>query len=226
MTPQFDDSVQTRQVRFNLDDVDFFTALKLACQVSKTMWAALDAHQMLIAADNAENHKQFDRMSLRTFILPPHSTPQESTDLVNTMRSMFDLKFVSSGQTSDTVEVRGPQPMLEACSKLLDQLSNERPQVMLDVRVFQINHQLTRNIGVHIPNTFNMFNIPAVALVGLDGSEHWRAHQSIDRVWGHQPGGQFGYFRAFGATGRTAKLYLQPAAGHIRRRPYLQRGES
>jgi general secretion pathway protein D len=67
------------------------------------------------------------------------------------------------------VEVRGPQSLLEACSKLLDQLSNQRPQVMLDVRVFQINHQLTRNIGVHIPNTFNMYNIPAAALVGLAG---------------------------------------------------------
>jgi general secretion pathway protein D len=169
VTPQFDDSVQTRQVRFNVDEVDFFTALKLACQVSKSMWSALDGHQMLIAADNVENHRQFDRMSLRTLILPPHSTPQEATDLVTTMRNMFDLRFVNSGQTSDTVELRGPQPLLEACSKLLDQLSNERPQVMLDVRVYQINHQLTRNIGVHIPNTFNMFNIPAVALVGLAG---------------------------------------------------------
>jgi general secretion pathway protein D len=169
VTSQFDDSVQTRQVRFNVDDVDFFAALKLACRVSKTMWAALDAHQLLLAADNTENHKQFDRMSLRTFILPPHSTPQEATDLVTAMRNMFDLRFVNSGQTADTVEVRGPQPILEACSKLLEQLSNERPQVMLDLRVYQINHQLTRNIGVHIPNTFNMYNIPAVALAGLAG---------------------------------------------------------
>src|SRR5580698_5181081 len=86
---QFDDSVQARQVRFNVDDVDFFAALKLACQVSKTMWAALDSHQLLIATDNQENHKQFDRMSLRTFILPPHSTPAETTDLVNAMKNMF-----------------------------------------------------------------------------------------------------------------------------------------
>ena len=169
VSAQFDDSVQARQVRFNVDDVDFFTALGLAGRVSKTMWAALDAHQMLVAADNTENRKQFDRMSLRTFILPPHSTPQEATDLVTTMRNMFDLKFVNSGQTSDTVEVRGPQRALEACSRLLEQLSNERPQVMLDVRVYQIDHQLTRDIGVHIPNTFNMYNIPAVALAGLAG---------------------------------------------------------
>ena len=166
---QFDDSVQARQVVFNVDDVGFFTALKLACQVSKTMWAALDAHQLLIAADNPENHKQYDRMALRTFVLPAHASPQETTDLVTAMRNMFELKFVSSGQTSGTVEVRGPKPAVEACATLLEQLGNQRPQVMFDIRVFQISHQLTRNIGVHIPNTFNMYNIPAAALAGLAG---------------------------------------------------------
>jgi general secretion pathway protein D len=166
---QFDDSVERRQVVFNVDDVDFFTALKLASKVSKTMWAALDTHDMLIARDSPENHRYFDRMSLQTLVLPPHSTPQEATDLVTTMRNMFELKFLSSGQNAGVVEVRGPQPAVEACATLMRQLSNQKPQIMLDVRVFQINHQLTRNIGVHIPNTFNLFNIPAAALAGLAG---------------------------------------------------------
>ena len=169
VTAQFDDSVQSRQVRFNVDDVDFFAALKLACQVSKVMWAALDAHQLLIAADNPESHRQFDRMSLRTFVLPPHSSAQEVTDMVNTLRTIFDLRFIQPGQTAGVVEIRAPAPVLEACTRLLAQLDNDRPQVMLDIHVFQISHMLTRNIGVHIPNTFNMYNIPAAALAGLAG---------------------------------------------------------
>jgi len=169
VTAQFDESVQARQVRFNVDDVDFFAALKLACQVSKVMWAALDAHQLLIAADNPESHRQFDRMSLRTFVLPPHSSAQEVTDMVNTLRTIFDLRFIQPGQTSGVVEIRAPAPVLEACTRLLAQLDNDRPQVMLDIHVFQISHMLTRNIGVHIPNTFNLYNIPAAALVALAG---------------------------------------------------------
>jgi len=169
VTAQFDNSVQNRQVRFNVDDVDFFAALRLACQVSKVMWAALDAHQLLIAADNPESHRQFDRLSLRTFVLPPHSTTQEVTDMVNALRTIFDLKFIQPGQTAGVVEVRAPAPILEACTRLLAQLDNDRPQVMFDIHVFQISHQLTRNIGVHIPNTFNMYNIPAAALAGLAG---------------------------------------------------------
>lgn len=169
MKVQFDDSVQQRAVVFNVDDVDFLTALKLACRVSKTMSAALDAKQFLIAADTPANHKQYDRMLLQTFLIPAHSTPQEATDLITTIRNMFELRFVNSGQTANTLEVRGPAPAVKACATLLQQLSNERPQVMFDVRVFQISHQLTRNIGVHIPNTFNLYNIPAAALAGLAG---------------------------------------------------------
>jgi len=169
VTAQFDDSVQNRQVRFNVDDVDFFAALRLACQVSKVMWAPLDSHQLLIAADNPESHKQFDRMSLETFVLPPHSSAQEVTDMVNALRTIFDLRFIQPGQTAGVVEVRAPAPVLDACTRLLSQLDNDRPQVMFDIHVFQISHQLTRDIGVHIPNTFNMYNIPAAALVGLAG---------------------------------------------------------
>lgn len=170
VTAEFDDSVPTKQVRFNAEDVDFYTALKLACQVSKTMWAPLGAHQILVAPDNPENHRQYDRMSLRTFLLPEHSTTQEATELVTTLRNMFDLRFVSSGQTADIVEIRAPQPFLEALTQLTEQLgSRQRPQVMFDIRVYQISHQFTREIGLHIPNSFNLFNIPAVALAGLGG---------------------------------------------------------
>lgn len=169
MKAQFDDSVQKRPVRFDVDNVGFFTALHLACDVSKTMWSALDAHQVLIAADSSLNHRQFDRMSLRTFILPPHSSPSEAQEFVNTLRTMFDLRFIQLEQATGEVQVRASQPMLRACDELLEQLSNQRPQVMFDMRVFQISHQLTRNIGLHIPYTFNLYNIPAAALAGLAG---------------------------------------------------------
>jgi type II secretory pathway component GspD/PulD (secretin) len=133
------------------------------------MWSVLDAHQLLVAADSAENHKQFDRMSLGTFTLPSHTTPQEATEIVTTMRNMFDLHFVSSGQTAGTVEVRAPQAVTGALTRLVEQLNTERPQVMLDLTVYEISHNLARNIGLHIPDQFNLFNIPAGALAALGG---------------------------------------------------------
>ena len=169
MTVEFDDSVTSQQVRFYVDDVDFETALKLASGVSKTMWTALGTRQFFVAKDNTENHKQLDRMSLQTFILPPHSATAEVQDIINTLKSVLEVRFVTSGQTADIIEVRAPQPILAACAQLMAQLTGDHPQVMLDIDVYQISHQLTQNIGVHVPNTFNLYNIPAAALAGLGG---------------------------------------------------------
>lgn len=165
---EFDDSVATKNVRFFVDDVDFFTALHLACQVSKTMWTVLDSHQILIAANTPENHKQFDRMSLGTFSVPGAITPQETTEMVTSLRNICDFQKISTGQ-GGTLEVRAPQATLRACTELLHQLTGERPQVALDVEIYQISHNFTREVGMHIPNTFTMYNIPAVALAGLGG---------------------------------------------------------
>jgi general secretion pathway protein D len=165
---QFDDTLQAKQVRFYVDDVDFFTALHLACRVSKTMWTALDTHSLMIAADTPENHKQFDHMSLATFSVPGASTPQQSAEMVTSLRNVCDFQKISSGQIG-TVEVRAPQATLAACTKLLWQLTVERPQVSLDIQIYNVSHNFTRDIGIHVPNTFNMYNIPVEALAALGG---------------------------------------------------------
>src|SRR5271165_2390775 len=171
----FDDSALAnvgKQVVFNVDEVDFFTALRLACRISKTMWTVLDAHQVLIANDSTENHKQFDRMALATFAAPGATTPQQATEMVTSLRNICDFQKISSGQNG-TIEVRAPEATLRACMKLVQQLGTDRPQVSLDIEVFQVSHNFTREIGMHVPNTFNVYNIPeaavAAALAALGG---------------------------------------------------------
>lgn len=168
LSAEFDDSVTARTVQFFVDDVDFFTALDLACRVSKTMWTALDTHQLLLAANTPENHKQLDRMSLATFTVPGAGTPQEATEIVTSLRSICEFQKISAGQLN-TVEVRAPQPTLRACTQLLQQLANDRPQVALDIKIYEVDHNFTRDIGLHIPDTFNMYNIPVAALAALGG---------------------------------------------------------
>lgn len=169
VTAEFDEPLEAKNVRFYVDDVDFFTALGLACRVSKTMWAVLDAHQFLITKDSPENHKQYDRMSLATFAVPGATTTQQATEFVTSLRNICDFQKVSSGQVG-TVEVRAPQATLAACTKLIQQLTSDRPQVALDLQIYQISHLFTREIGMHIPDTFNMYNIPVAAVLAAAAS--------------------------------------------------------
>src|SRR2546421_7419822 len=169
ITATIDDSVVSRQVRFDIQNVDFFTAMRAACAVTHTFWTPLEEKQILILIESPENHRQFDRLGLRTFYVPGISAPQELNDIVNLLRTVFEIRFVTPHPQDNTIVVRAPIAVLDAATQLIGTLSDSRPQVMLDVHVYEISSTLTRNMGLHIPNTFELFNIPAGALAALGG---------------------------------------------------------
>jgi type II secretory pathway component GspD/PulD (secretin) len=91
------------------------------------------------------------------------------TEIVNLLRTLLEIRSVTPNAGSGTIVVRAPQATLDAATQLLQSLDASRPEVMLDVHVYQVSHTFARNIGVHIPNQFNLFNIPAAALAALGG---------------------------------------------------------
>jgi len=170
ITATFDDSVVSRRVRFDVDNVDYFTAMNLACAVTKTFWSSLGDSQILVAADTPDNHRMFDRMVMRSFYLPDVSASgSEFNDVVNSMRTLFDVRFIGMQPATGRIIVRAPQPLVEAATSFLENLDTGRPQIMLDIHLFQVSNTLTRNFGIHIPNQFKLFNIPAGALLALGG---------------------------------------------------------
>ena len=169
LTVVFDDTFPSRRVRFDLDNADFATAMQAASTVTKSFSVALEDKVLFAALDNSENHRLYDRMGMRTFYIPGGPPPQELTDLNNSLRTLFEFKFVSLSAASSTITLRGPKALLEAATQFLDQLNSPRPEVLLDLQVFQISHLYARNIGLHVPDQFNLFNIPASALAALGG---------------------------------------------------------
>jgi general secretion pathway protein D len=169
VTATFDESVVSRPVRFDLGQADFYTAMEVACQMTHTFWTPLDDKQILLAGDTAQNHRQFDRMALRTFYLPGTSSPQEITDVVNMLRNLLEIRLVTPQPQTGTIMVRAPRNLLDAATRLLEELGDSRPQVMLDVNVYEITNSVTRNMGLQIPNNFQLFNIPIGALAALGG---------------------------------------------------------
>ena len=169
ITPTIDDAVVSRRVRYDVQNVDFFTAMLAAGAVTHTFWTPLDEKQVLILMESPENHRQYDRMGLRTFYVPGVSAPTDLNDIVNLLRTVFEIRFVTPHPQDRTIVVRAPIAVLDAATQLIEHLSDVRPQVMLDVHVYEISSTLTRNMGVQIPNNFKLFNIPAGALAALGG---------------------------------------------------------
>jgi len=169
VTAEFDESVQTRRVHFDIESVDFYAAMRAACDVTGAFWVPLSEKEIYLARDNAENHRQFDHMGLRTFYLPGATTPQELNEMMTLLRTIFDIRFVAQQPQTGMLVVRAPARALDAVTALFESFAVSRPQVMLDIQVFEIDHQLTRDMGLHIPNNFTLINIPAGAVAALTG---------------------------------------------------------
>lgn len=160
LTPVIDESVINRNVRFEVGDVDWATAADLLAKICKVFWTPLSAKQVMFIADNDQNRRALQRMSLRTFYVPDATSTQDLNEIANTLRVLFDIRYLTIQPTSNTIVIRAVQPVVDAVTSFLDGLSIARPQVMLDIQAIEINRNATSDIGVHVPTSFTAFNVP------------------------------------------------------------------
>jgi len=179
---EFDDSVQQRRVRFDIEDVNFATAMEAATQVTKTFWVPLSSRQMLFAADNIENRRNLEHMSLRTFYLPDVSSEQQLNEMMNSLRVLLELRFIAAEKSQSTITIRAQQPIVEAAARLLESLSGGAPEVMLDMRVYEVSSSLMRQLGTALPTQFTMFNIGAGLLASLEAGLGPNAQNLINQL--------------------------------------------
>ena len=179
---EFDDSVQQRRVRFDIEDVNFATAMEAATQVTKTFWVPLSSRQMLFAADTIENRRNLERMSLRTFYLPDVGSEQQLNETMNSLRVLLELRYIAAEKSQSTITIRAQQPIVEAAARVLESLSNGAPEVMLDMRVYEVSSSLARQLGTALPTQFTMFNIGAGLLASLEAGLGPNAQSLINQL--------------------------------------------
>ena len=214
LTVIFDESFPSRRMRFDIENADFATAMQAASAVTKSFSVALEETVLFAALDNPENHRLYDRMGMRSFYIPGSNSPQDLNELMISLRMLFEFRFVSLNAGASTITVRGPVATLEAATQFLEQLSGERPEVILDLKVFEVSHTYMRNIGLHVPDNFNLFNIPAAALAALGGGQNTQQliNQLISSGGINQAGSQSISALLSQLQGQQNSIFSQPLA--------------
>jgi general secretion pathway protein D len=158
LTAILDDSVPTKEVRFDLDNASFAdasTALQLA---TGTFIVPLDPQHALVAKDTRQNRTKFERLLLETVFLPGVDT-KEMTNAANIVKTVFGVKQVSVEATKGTLSIRAPEATLRAVNAIFSRLYLDKPDVILDVRIYQINDSHQETLGVSFPQTLSIFNV-------------------------------------------------------------------
>src|SRR6266852_1833231 len=84
----FDPDVVSRQVRMQLDNVDFNTTLSILGSTTGTFWTPLNATLLFVAPDTLEKRRQLRLQAEQTFLLPSSASPEEMTEVLRMLREI------------------------------------------------------------------------------------------------------------------------------------------
>src|SRR5215813_12768854 len=161
VTFQFDQAMNSRPVRFDLDDVDFYTAIRLAGQMTKTFWSPISRTEAIVANDTQEMRRLYERMSLRTFYIGNALSATDLTDVVNILRTIFEVNLVSVEPNHNTITIKAPRETVEAAASFIENLMVARPEILLEVQAMEFDANSASTYGIDLPTSFQLFSIPS-----------------------------------------------------------------
>ncbi len=158
ITAILDDSVPTQQIRLDLTNASFKEASEAVQLVTGTFTVPLDSQHVLVAKDTKANRQKFERLLLETVFLPGLDE-KEMTNTVTLVKSVFGVQQATSHSKQGTLSIRAPEDTMRVINATLRQLYLEKPEVVLDVRVYQVNDTRNEDLGVSFPQQINVFNV-------------------------------------------------------------------
>jgi general secretion pathway protein D len=159
ITPEMDSSVKSATVRFDADDVDFAQAAQMLKLSTGTFFVPLDGKRVLIALDSKENRTKFERQIMETIYLPG-LTNTEMSDMGNVARNVFEAQQATVQTEAHTLTVRAPRERVAAMNNTFTDMLDGRSQILLNLRLYEIDRTRTTNIGVQLPQGTTIFNVP------------------------------------------------------------------
>ena len=154
-----DESVPSQTIRFDAEDVGYDQAAKMLCLVTHTFMVPLDPVRLLVAKDSKENHAKYDRLSVET-IRMPGLTANEFSDISNVARNVIGVQQTAMEPNAGLLTVRATTGNLMALNRTLQDLLDGKSEVLLDVKVYEVQNTKTSLVGVQPPQSTTLFNVP------------------------------------------------------------------
>ena len=158
----FDASVEHKDLRFEIENQRYQQAMPILMSMTHVFAVPIDETSLLIARDTTENRQRLQRQLEEMISLPGFSTEQIN-DVGNVIRNLFQgvKAAVQPGQQS--ILVMAPEEILGPMNRTVADLIDGSGEVMLEVKLYEVDTTHSRNIGATIPQQFSVFNVDAAA---------------------------------------------------------------
>lgn len=155
-----DQSVNGQSIHFDAENVDFADAAELLKLATDTFFVPLDRTRVMVVADTRENRAKLERRVMRTFYFPGLDS-KELTDMGNIARNVFGAEQSQIEPLKGTLTVRAPAPLMDVLEQTYDELLGGRSVLELDVHLYEIDKTKATNVGIVLPASTTVFNVPS-----------------------------------------------------------------
>lgn len=155
----FDADLPARNVRLQIEDVDFAAAVEILERETVTFIRPVDANTMFVAADTQEKRQQYGLTVERTFVIPDSVAPDEMSELLRIIRDISGSTHIELNTLSRSITLHDTPQIVELAGKLIQQIEQARGELLLDIDLLEVDRNKALQLGITPPSSARLITI-------------------------------------------------------------------
>ena len=180
-----DNSVEQKNFSFDLENVNYARAMEVLKEMAHVIVVPVDETSVLVARDLPSNRLLMERLVEETIYLPG-STQEQINDMANVARNIFEVRQTTAQVATGSIVVRAPQEVLATMNRVLEDLIDATGEVMVEVKMYEVDTSHTVNAGANIPTAAGIYNVDQAA-TALVNANQTLVQQAIAQGLGSPP---------------------------------------
>jgi general secretion pathway protein D len=148
LTVIFDPDFPARRISVELTDATIEQALDIVSLQAKAFWKPVTQNIVFVIPDQPQKRRDYEEQVIQTYYLSNTTTPQDLTELVTGLRQLLDLKRVQQLNSQNTIIIRDTPDKLALAEKIIREVDNAKPEVVVQIEVLQTRRDRVRQLGI------------------------------------------------------------------------------
>ena len=145
------------RVNLDLHNISLLQILRILNIQTDSFYVPVTSNTILVANNNQQKHTDIDPTVLKVFYVKNVQAPTDLTELAQAIRGLMQPQpHLMPVASINALVMRDTPDKVAMVQKLLDDLDKAPPEVVVDVRILQVNRDFARDLGLLPPTSFSI----------------------------------------------------------------------
>lgn len=137
-------------------------ALDLILTTNSLRYKVINQKTYLIYNDTLDKMQQYEDLQIKTFVLKNG----DAKKIQDVLKTIVNPKFMYIDEKNRLITLRDRNEVLKTAEKIIDVYDQPDPEVVLELKVYEVSNELLNNLGIALPNKVSL---SPISLSGQNG---------------------------------------------------------